>query len=154
MPGLQNILSALGLGPEKIFSTLADTVDRFVLTKEEKEQLKLHLQQEIHRNFEAMAHLDLEYLKEGYREVASARNREMTLRNTIGVWVQNLAAVVVILSFVTLLFCVLYLKLPIENKDIVNILLGSLGTIVVQIFQYWFGSSAGSARKQELLQKS
>jgi len=137
MPGLPNILSAMGLGPEKIFSTLVDTIDRFILTKEEKEKLKLHLQQEINRNFEAIAHLDVEYLKEGYRDVASARNREMTLRNTIGVWVQNLAAVVVILSFVTLLFCVLYLKLPIENKDVVNIFKGSVEVTDVVHRRWW-----------------
>jgi hypothetical protein len=58
--------------------------------------------------------------------------------------VQNGAATLVILSFVGLLFCVLYREGDLPNKDIFNILLGILGTVVVQIFQYWFGASAST----------
>jgi hypothetical protein len=69
-------------------------------------------------------------------------NREPGVRDGVAVWVQNGAATLVILSFVSLLFCVLYRESDLPNKDIFNILLGILGTVVVQIFQYWFGASA------------
>ncbi len=69
-------------------------------------------------------------------------NRELGVRDGVAVWVQNGAATLVILSFVGLLFCVLYRESDLPNKDIFNILLGILGTVVVQIFQYWFGASA------------
>jgi hypothetical protein len=70
--------------------------------------------------------------------------REPGIRDGVAVWVQNGAATLVILSFVGLLFCVLYRESDLPNKDIFNILLGILGTVVVQIFQYWFGASAST----------
>ncbi len=70
--------------------------------------------------------------------------REPAGHNGVAVWVQNGAATLVILSFVGLLFCVLYRESDLPNKDIFNILLGILGTVVVQIFQYWFGASAST----------
>ena len=79
-----------------------------------------------------------------YREPPYAGNREPEMHNHVAVWVQNGAATLVILSFVGLLFCVLYREGDLPNKDIFNILLGILGTVVVQIFQYWFGASAGT----------
>jgi hypothetical protein len=75
------------------------------------------------------------------KDLESARNRETQLRNTIGVWVQNVAAVFVIVAFVLVLLVVIYRPQEIPNKTLADIMLGSLGTIVVQIFQYWFGSS-------------
>lgn len=69
-------------------------------------------------------------------------SRELATQRSVRVWVQNGAATLVILSFVGLLFCVLYRENDLVNKDIFNILLGILGTVVVQIFQYWFGASA------------
>jgi len=70
--------------------------------------------------------------------------REPGGHNGVAVWVQNGSATLVILSFVGLLFCVLYREGDLPNKDIFNILLGILGTVVVQIFQYWFGASAST----------
>jgi hypothetical protein len=79
-----------------------------------------------------------------YRDPPYAGNRDVEVRNHVAMWVQNGAATLVILSFVGLLFCVLYRESDLPNKDIFNILLGILGTVVVQIFQYWFGASAGT----------
>jgi hypothetical protein len=77
-----------------------------------------------------------------YSKPPLAPNREPGRHNRVAIWVQNGAAALVILSFVGLLFCVLYRERDLPNKDIFNILLGILGTVVVQIFQYWFGASA------------
>jgi hypothetical protein len=76
--------------------------------------------------------------------LAGAAIREPASQQSVRIWVQNGAATLVILSFVGLLFCVLYRENDLVNKDIFNILLGILGTVVVQIFQYWFGASATS----------
>lgn len=82
-------------------------------------------------------------------DTQDARKRETTLRDSIGVWVQNTSAILVIVAFLGLLFVTVYLKVAIANKDMVNILLGALGTIVIQIFQYWFGSSKSSSDKND-----
>ncbi len=78
-----------------------------------------------------------------YRDPPQA-GREPEGRDHVSTWVQHGAATLVILSFVGLLFCVLYRESDLPNKDIFNILLGILGTVVVQIFQYWFGASAST----------
>ncbi len=75
---------------------------------------------------------------------AGAAIREPASQHAVRIWVQNGAATLVILSFVGLLFGVLYREDDLVNKDIFNILLGILGTVVVQIFQYWFGASAST----------
>ncbi len=79
-----------------------------------------------------------------YAEPPPPVPREPGGHNDVAVWVQNGSATLVILSFVGLLFCVLYREGDLPNKDIFNILLGILGTVVVQIFQYWFGASAST----------
>ncbi|MDW8302860.1 MAG: hypothetical protein RML38_10360 [Bacteroidia bacterium] len=87
----------------------------------------------------------LEKLLELYRlEVQdrhSARQREMALRNTVGVWVQNTCAILVIMGFLATLIAVIYFPKEIPNKTLADIMLGSLGTIVITIFNYWYGSS-------------
>lgn len=40
---------------------------------------------------------------------------------------------------------------PPGAEAILNVLLGSLGAMAVQVVSYWVGSSSGSARKTELL---
>lgn len=40
---------------------------------------------------------------------------------------------------------------PSGAETILNVLLGTLGAMAVQVVGYWVGSSSGSARKTELL---
>lgn len=44
--------------------------------------------------------------------------------------------------------------LPVASRDVLNIMLGSLGTAWISIIAYYFGSSNGSSRKTELLAKA
>ncbi len=44
-------------------------------------------------------------------------------------------------------------ELPHENRDPVNVVIGALGTAWISIIGYYFGTSAGSMRKTELLAK-
>lgn len=124
---------------------VSKVVDQVVTNDQEREELKRLMATEINRTSEAIERLRNE-------DVASARTREVTLRNTIGVWTQYASALLVILSFVALLFASIYHQVPAENATVVNVMIGSLGTIVVNIFSYWFGSSSSSARKQDDLQ--
>lgn len=43
---------------------------------------------------------------------------------------------------------------PIENKDIVNIALGTLLGMSVSVVNYFFGSSKGSSDKNEMFKKN
>ena len=82
----------------------------------------------------------------------SAREREMHLKDSVGVWVQNISAILVIIAFLALLFLVILMTTSIVNMTMANIMIGSLGTIVIQIFAYWFGSSKGSKDKTNKLE--
>ncbi len=57
----------------------------------------------------------------------------------------------------TFLFLVIYLAIvpakEIPNRDLLLLLTGILAGIVKDLFGYWFGSSAGSKTKTEMMDK-
>lgn len=88
---------------------------------------------------------DLEALASNDR--ASARAREVSIRDKVPAYL----ACGVTLGFFGLLGFLLRHAPPADSKDVLNIMLGSLGTAWVSIVAYYFGSSSGSAAKTELL---
>jgi hypothetical protein len=88
---------------------------------------------------------DLEKLDTDDR--SSARQREMTIRDKIPAYL----AAGVTTGFFGLLYYLLRHSPPADSKDVLNIMLGSLGTAWVSIIAYYFGSSSGSAAKNEML---
>lgn len=129
LPGIVN----LNLG--QVAEGLASAIDRFVTTPEEKQRLRQALDQELHRHLEAMQQAILS-------DVASAREREEALRNSVGIWVQNAAAVFILLLFCCLLVLLWVRPLAPENQRLADLLLGSLSGVVLQLFNYWFGAAA------------
>lgn len=78
---------------------------------------------------------------------ASARQREAATGDS---WAPRVLAAVAVLGFFGVLWWVLAYGLPAKG-EIVLILIGTLTATVTQVFNYYFGSSAGSARKTGLL---
>jgi hypothetical protein len=66
-------------------------------------------------------------------------------------WVPKALAIAVTLGFFGILVLMALHALPDPNRDLVNVVIGSLGTAWISIIGYYFGTSAGSARKTELL---
>jgi len=87
---------------------------------------------------------DLEAIVAGDRD--SARKMQVSARS----WVPGALAVFVTLGFFGILVGLLRNELDTNNQAIL-IMLGSLGTAWTGIIAYYFGSSAGSSRKDELL---
>lgn len=60
-------------------------------------------------------------------------------------------ATVLVLGYFVVLWALLKWPVPAENKDAVNILFGILSASVGAVVGYFFGSSKGSAEKNEML---
>lgn len=90
--------------------------------------------------------IDLEQINAGDR--ASARDREKALKDRTPAYL----AAGVFAGFFGILAALIFLSIPSASLSPLNIMLGSLGTIVVQVAAYYFGSSSGSSRKNDMLE--
>jgi len=68
-------------------------------------------------------------------------------------WVPKVLAMSVTAGFFGILLLMALKALPEANRDLVNVVVGALGTAWISIIGYYFGTSAGSMRKTELLAK-
>jgi hypothetical protein len=66
----------------------------------------------------------------------------------------KLLALAVTLGFFGVLAYIMVLSVPEASRDVLNIMLGSLGTAWISIISYYFGSSSSSDRKTELIAAS
>lgn len=64
-----------------------------------------------------------------------------------------LLGAVIVVGFFLLLYFLVYQQVPIENKDILNIVVGALIGSFTTVVGYFYGSSKSSADKNELLKK-
>lgn len=82
------------------------------------------------------------------REVEMARAEKRDLTPTV------LSAVAVV-SFFFILYVIAFRNIPEANRDMFIHALGIIeGGMITLVFQYYFGSSAGSRRKTEIAQKA
>jgi len=80
----------------------------------------------------------------------SARNMQMTTKDGT----PKLLSLFCTAGFFGLLGFMCLHEVPASSKDLINIMLGALGSAWVTIIGYWFGSSAGSAAKDATIAKS
>lgn len=107
----------------------------------------LSLKQEDNRHAETLEKigLDRETLAAGDRD--SARKREMEVKD----WVPGVLAIGLTLGFFGLLGWLVAHEPPQGSRDILNIMLGSLGTGWVTMLAYYFGSSSSAQNATKLL---
>jgi hypothetical protein len=132
--------SALGMSSEEV----KQTVEANKLTAEQVASIQ---QAEIAIKAKAQE-LNLDFSKLAYNDKASARDMQKTVKS----WVPPFLAIAVTLGFFGILVA-LMLKLTSQNPEI-DIMLGSLGSAWVGIISFYFGSSAGSQAKDQLLHQS
>jgi hypothetical protein len=77
----------------------------------------------------------------------NARGREIALRD----FTPRALAIGVTAGFFGLLLFMCLRQVPAASKDILNIMIGSLGAAWVTIVSYYFGSSSESSKKTDLL---
>lgn len=127
---------------EVIATAFADPTQRAALIQAEQ-QFQAQMAELGYKDAEALA-------ATAEADRASARQREMTLKDKV----PAAMAFIVTLGFFGVLYFMIFRSVPAAAHDALLLLLGSLGTAWTAIISYYFGSSAGSDRKTELLAQS
>jgi len=134
------VSKAIGVEPEKV----QDIISSGKLTPEQIAQIKIA---EIDLQKQAND-LGLNFEKLAVDDRKSAREMQMATRS----WVPPLLAAAVTMGFFGILAMMLLGKVD-SNNPAILMMLGSLGTAWTGIIAYYFGSSAGSQAKTEMLGK-
>jgi len=134
------ISKAIGIDPKDVQSTLEQG-------KLSAEQIGAIKQAEIAMAARAQE-LGLDFEKLAVDDRKSARDMQTKTQS----WIPGLMAIAVTLGFFGIL--VGLMTGHFKTSDALMLMLGSLGTAWTGIIAFYFGSSAGSQRKDELLHKS
>jgi hypothetical protein len=94
-----------------------------------------------------MKSLDIDLERISADDRSSARNMQIEVRD----WIPRTLAVGVTLGFFGILVWILIYGLPETGKESLLLLLGALQTAWTGIVSFYFGSSAGSQKKDQLL---
>lgn len=94
-----------------------------------------------------MAELDVDLVRIAAADRDSARQRQIAVKDKI----PAILAISVTAGFFGVLAFMLTQEVPAGSKDVLNIMLGSLGTAWIQVMAYYFGSSSGSDKKTEVI---
>lgn len=115
-----------------------------VISPTKKAEAKAKLM-EMEQNGELREHeLDVQDRKSA-RDLATARGTE----------IQAILSFLIVIGFFGTLGWAISGRIPASVDNMyVGALLGTLGTMTVQVINFWFGSSKGSAMKNELLTKA
>lgn len=134
----KTVISAFKADPTKVIEI--EQAERELDKKIEETKLTLSTQ------------LEQAYLK----DIEDARNREIQIANSdkapwLNKTILPILAGGVTIGFFGLLTYMLKYTIPPENKDVLNIMLGSLGMAWSMIIGYYFGSSMSSATKDKTI---
>ena len=135
------ISKAIGVEPEKV----GDLISNNKLTAEQIAQVKIA---EIELQKQANE-LGLNFEKLAVDDRKSAREMQATTRSIV----PPVLAAIVTLGFFGIMVMMLLGKVD-SNNPAILMMLGSLGTAWTGIIAYYFGSSAGSQAKTDLLSKA
>lgn len=152
---MSNILGKIfGTGAKEVIGSVERLVDNLHTSKEEKEILKLDLQKEINRHFEALQSNATKELELELSDKANARNREIEVAKATGRldYMNYLLAIVALGLLIYITVKLSSSEIPKGNEHILINLIGIVEGCVLGIYSYQFGSSIGS-RIKDMIRK-
>lgn len=119
-------------------------------------QLRVQLAQIAAEQDAAARAAELDTMKAYLADVAGARAQTVDLAKAGSAvqWAPVLVSILVLGTFGLVMYVALSQSLPPGSETILNMLLGTLAAMATSVVGYWVGSSAGSARKTDLLAQS
>ncbi len=96
---------------------------------------------------EAITKLNAQINADAMNDRISARSMQVSLQTGI----VPAMAILVTVGFFGILFFMLFYPVPPDNKDVLNSVIGSLGTAWIMVISFYFGTSFGSQSKDALL---
>jgi len=137
------VTSLLGLKPE---ATAAE-IEKTLATANPEMLLKL---KELDAEFRTkMKQLDIDLEKMSYEDTANARAREIATKD----WAPKVLAGLILTGYLSMQFMILKGTLVAANHDIIIRSLAIMEMSVIMVLGYYFGSSAGSAKKDKTIDK-
>lgn len=143
--GLCDILGLKGdAKPNQIYDAIQmASPETWLKLKELESQTQLKLKE-----------LDIDQIQIEQMEMESARTREIKLAESgHRDYTPSFLAIFLTLGFFSLLLLIIFKTVPTNTKDILEIMLGSLGTGFITMLTYYFGSSASSRNKDNLISR-
>lgn len=147
---VSQLTNALGLKADAKIDDVETLLNAGQLTGEQLVRLK-EADQQFQQAMQLAGFADVEKLAElSMKDRDSARQREIQVRDIT----PRLLAAGVTIGFFGILLFMLLKDIPAAAHDVLMVMIGSLGTAWTAIISYYFGSSAGSAEKTQLLAHS
>ena len=120
-----------------IITSIGDTLDKFITTKEEKSKALAEISQQVNSR--------IEHLREmAVKDTMDARSREVQTVNGEHVPLLNKIIVPILALIVLIGGGFMYYNSPQDRTTI--------GPIIMLVLAYYFGSSLGSRRKQDFIE--
>ncbi|MBV5313780.1 MAG: hypothetical protein JZU47_10820 [Prolixibacteraceae bacterium] len=145
-------------GANTLIDSVGKVLDNVITTKEEKLQLDNEILKADMQYQLDMKKLTNEEQAMVIGDIASARNREIQIASAPNSswWTKNTQHVLAV-GTITLILIFFYIlvfmpdSISERSREIVLYILGIMSAILTQIYSYYFGSSAGSAAKDQTI---
>ncbi|HDR1858522.1 hypothetical protein ACFGYG_04865 [Pasteurella multocida] len=139
------IAEALGVdnSPEAVQKALMNNVDA---------SLKLQEMQLKHAEFLEQARIQIMMLE---TESEKARLADIQQAREVhkGHFMPTVLTILLFIAMMAVIGGLFYFEVPLEMREVLMLLIGSISTAFTGAFNYWLGSSRGSAEKQAILAK-
>lgn len=138
--GLEEGVSTKDTEDQLVAAISGATPDQLLALKKADQEFQLQMQALGFKNVE-----ELEKLATSDRD--SARKREIEVKDMT----PKVLAYAITVGFFAILLTLMFGEIPMGSKEVLYIMLGTLGTAWTGVISYYFGSTASSSEKNKLL---